>query len=169
MAVLGSAIAFGVFHVSFFRLLPTAFLGVLLALATLWSGSIFPSMLWHAVNNGLAAFAFEDAETLPGWAVVGGAAGAGARALSALALAARPLGSGPLGHELLGATVGGDQIVERAHDLGRKRGLEWVEIDSHVLGPAAAGIGSTPRSRCQRRTRRAGSVSSSAASLRTTA
>jgi sodium transport system permease protein len=67
VAVLGSAIAFAVFHVSFFRLLPTAFLGVLLALATLWSGSIFPAMLWHAANNGLAAFAFEDTDSLPTW------------------------------------------------------------------------------------------------------
>jgi sodium transport system permease protein len=68
VAVIGSALAFGIYHVSFFRLLPTAFLGVLLALATLWSGSIFPSMLWHALNNGIAAFAVDDAETLPTWA-----------------------------------------------------------------------------------------------------
>jgi sodium transport system permease protein len=67
VAVLGSALAFGIYHVSFFRLLPTAFLGVLLALTTLWSGSIFPSMLWHALNNGIAAFAVDDAETLPTW------------------------------------------------------------------------------------------------------
>jgi sodium transport system permease protein len=68
VAVLGSALVFGIYHVSFFRLLPTAFLGVLLALTTLWSGSIFPSMLWHALNNGIAAFAVDDAETLPTWA-----------------------------------------------------------------------------------------------------
>jgi sodium transport system permease protein len=67
VAVLGSAIAFGIYHVSFFRLLPTAFLGVLFALATLWSGSIFPAMVWHAANNGIAAFAVDDAETLPSW------------------------------------------------------------------------------------------------------
>jgi sodium transport system permease protein len=67
VAVLGSAIAFGIYHVSFFRLLPTAFLGVLLALATLWSGSIFPAMVWHAANNAIGVFAVDDAETLPSW------------------------------------------------------------------------------------------------------
>ncbi len=68
VAVLGSAIAFALFHVSFFRLLPTALLGVLFALTTLWTGSIFPSMVWHAANNALAAFVFEDVESMPTWA-----------------------------------------------------------------------------------------------------
>jgi membrane protease YdiL (CAAX protease family) len=66
--VLVSALAFGLFHVSFFRLLPTTFLGVMLALTTLWSGSIFPAMAWHAANNGLAALVFDEVETLPAWA-----------------------------------------------------------------------------------------------------
>ena len=90
VAVLGSAIAFAVFHVSFFRLLPTAFLGVLLALATLWSGSIFPSMLWHAAQQrarGVRLRRHRDASDLD---VGGGAADARDRALSALALAPRP-------------------------------------------------------------------------------
>jgi sodium transport system permease protein len=68
--VLLSAVAFGLFHVSFFRLLPTTFLGVMLALVTLWSGSIFPAMVWHAANNGLAAFVLDQVETLPLWASV---------------------------------------------------------------------------------------------------
>ncbi|NCG32524.1 MAG: CPBP family intramembrane metalloprotease, partial [Proteobacteria bacterium] len=42
---------FGLFHVSLFRLLPTGFLGVLFAGATLLTGSIFPDMLWHFGNN----------------------------------------------------------------------------------------------------------------------
>ena len=42
---------FGLFHVSLFRLLPTGFLGVLFAGATLLTGSIFPAMLWHFGNN----------------------------------------------------------------------------------------------------------------------
>ena len=44
---------FGMFHVSLFRIVPTAFLGVLLAAVTLLTGSIFPAMLWHALNNAL--------------------------------------------------------------------------------------------------------------------
>ena len=45
---------FGLFHVALFRLVPTAFLGVMLAAVTMLSGSIFPAMLWHALNNGIA-------------------------------------------------------------------------------------------------------------------
>ncbi len=43
---------FGFFHVALFRLFPTAFLGVILTTVTLLTGSIFPAMLWHALNNG---------------------------------------------------------------------------------------------------------------------
>ncbi|RPI28374.1 MAG: CPBP family intramembrane metalloprotease [Acidobacteria bacterium] len=42
---------FGFFHVALFRLVPTAFLGVILTAVTLLTGSIFPAMLWHALNN----------------------------------------------------------------------------------------------------------------------
>lgn len=45
---------FGLFHVSVFRLLPTAFLGVLLSAVVLLTGSIFPAMLWHGLNNALS-------------------------------------------------------------------------------------------------------------------
>jgi sodium transport system permease protein len=45
---------FGLFHVALFRIAPTAFLGVMLAAVTLLTGSIFPAMLWHALNNGIA-------------------------------------------------------------------------------------------------------------------
>ncbi len=48
---------FGVFHVTLFRIVPTAFLGVLLAAAVLLTGSIFPAMLWHALNNVLGLLA----------------------------------------------------------------------------------------------------------------
>jgi sodium transport system permease protein len=47
-------IIFGMFHITLFRLLPTAFLGMLLTAVVLATGSIFPAMLWHAMNNGLA-------------------------------------------------------------------------------------------------------------------
>jgi sodium transport system permease protein len=44
---------FGFFHFALFRLVPTAFLGTILAAVTVATGSIFPAMLWHALNNGL--------------------------------------------------------------------------------------------------------------------
>ncbi|MGE3190814.1 MAG: ABC transporter permease subunit [Vicinamibacterales bacterium] len=53
-AALLTGLVFGFFHVSLFRLLPTAFLGVLLATVTILSGSIFPAMAWHALNNAAA-------------------------------------------------------------------------------------------------------------------
>jgi len=43
---------FGFFHVALFRLFPTAFLGVILTAVTLLTGSIFPAILWHVLNNG---------------------------------------------------------------------------------------------------------------------
>jgi membrane protease YdiL (CAAX protease family) len=52
--VLAVGIIFGLFHSALFRIAPTAFLGVLLTSAVLLTGSIFPSMLWHALNNALA-------------------------------------------------------------------------------------------------------------------
>jgi membrane protease YdiL (CAAX protease family) len=55
--VLVVGLIFGLFHAALFRLAPTAFLGVLLSLVTLLTGSIFPGMLWHALNNSLALLA----------------------------------------------------------------------------------------------------------------
>ncbi|UCC71580.1 MAG: ABC transporter permease subunit [Gemmatimonadota bacterium] len=45
---------FGLFHIDLFRIVPTAFLGAILAAVVLISGSIFPAMLWHALNNAVA-------------------------------------------------------------------------------------------------------------------
>ncbi len=45
---------FGMFHVSLFRLVPTAWLGVVMAAVVLLTGSIYPAMLWHFLNNALA-------------------------------------------------------------------------------------------------------------------
>jgi sodium transport system permease protein len=55
--VLVVGLIFGLFHAALFRLAPTAFLGILLSLVTLLTGSIFPAMLWHALNNALALLA----------------------------------------------------------------------------------------------------------------
>ena len=45
---------FGMFHVSLFRLIPTAWLGVVMAGVVLLTGSIYPAMLWHFLNNAVA-------------------------------------------------------------------------------------------------------------------
>ena len=45
---------FGFFHVSLFRIVPTAWLGVILSGVVLLSGSILPAILWHALNNAAA-------------------------------------------------------------------------------------------------------------------
>jgi sodium transport system permease protein len=50
-------VIFGLFHFDMARLIPVACLGTLLAAVTLLTGSIFPAMLWHALNNGLAVAA----------------------------------------------------------------------------------------------------------------
>ncbi|MCC6742894.1 MAG: CPBP family intramembrane metalloprotease [Acidobacteria bacterium] len=50
-------VAFGLFHFALFRLASTAFLGAVLSAVTVFSGSIFPAMVWHGLNNGLAVVA----------------------------------------------------------------------------------------------------------------
>ena len=52
--VLVAGIAFGFFHVDLFRIPGTSLLGVLLVIAVLRSGSIYPAMVWHALHNALA-------------------------------------------------------------------------------------------------------------------
>ena len=52
--VLVAGIAFGFFHVDLFRIPGTSFLGVLLVIAVLRSGSVYPAMAWHALDNALA-------------------------------------------------------------------------------------------------------------------
>lgn len=64
---------FGAFHVELFRLIPTAYIGVLLTGVTLATGSIFPAMVWHALNNAAALvpthLGWWDGDTaLPLWA-----------------------------------------------------------------------------------------------------
>ncbi|MCG8459245.1 MAG: ABC transporter permease subunit [Holophagales bacterium] len=54
LAVIASSAVFALFHMNLFRLAPTAFLGMVLAVVTLATGSILPAVLWHALNNALA-------------------------------------------------------------------------------------------------------------------
>jgi sodium transport system permease protein len=54
IAILIVGLVFGLFHVSLFRILQTAYLGVIFATVTVLSGSIVPAMVWHAGSNALA-------------------------------------------------------------------------------------------------------------------
>src|SRR4030095_10357313 len=54
-AIGASALLFGVAHASIYRLLPTFFLGLLLGIVVWRTGSIFCSIIIHAINNGLLA------------------------------------------------------------------------------------------------------------------
>jgi sodium transport system permease protein len=62
-------IVFGLFHVDLFRIIPTAYLGTILAAVVVLSGSIYPAMLWHALNNatGLVPAYFGIQPEAPEW------------------------------------------------------------------------------------------------------
>jgi sodium transport system permease protein len=45
---------FGLFHVSLYRIAPTALLGMILTVIALMTGSVFPGMLLHFGNNALS-------------------------------------------------------------------------------------------------------------------
>jgi len=51
--IAGIGVIFGLFHVTLYRLAPTAALGMVLTAIALMTGSIFPGMLLHAGNNAL--------------------------------------------------------------------------------------------------------------------
>lgn len=62
------AIVFGFFHLNFFRILPTAYLGFVMALLTLATGSVIPAVLVHIGNNSFAVWAMTsslDFEGMP--------------------------------------------------------------------------------------------------------
>jgi len=61
-------LVFGFFHFQLFRIPVTALLGVLLTVVTMASGSVYPAMLWHTLNNGLAVWLGLRAETADGTA-----------------------------------------------------------------------------------------------------
>ena len=51
--VVGIGLIFGLFHVTLYRIAPTAALGMILTAIALMTGSVFPGMLLHAGNNAL--------------------------------------------------------------------------------------------------------------------
>ena len=53
-AILLAAFLFGAFHLSIYRLIPTTILGVIMGWLCYRSGSIFPAMLAHMLNNAFS-------------------------------------------------------------------------------------------------------------------
>jgi sodium transport system permease protein len=51
--IIAVGVIFGLFHVTLYRLAPTAALGMVLTAIALMTGSIFPGMVLHAGNNAL--------------------------------------------------------------------------------------------------------------------
>jgi sodium transport system permease protein len=75
-----TGVIFGFFHIQLFRLFPTAYLGVVLAAVTLLTGSLYPAMLWHALNNAVALVPaylgwWPEDFTIPLWGYGAGVAG----------------------------------------------------------------------------------------------
>jgi len=51
-----AAIIFSAFHMQFFGFLPRMLMGVYLGYLFLWSGSLWPGIFAHFLNNGMAVF-----------------------------------------------------------------------------------------------------------------
>ncbi len=58
IAVWTGAILFSAFHMQFFGFFPRMIMGAFLGYLYLWSGSLWPSMLAHFINNGIATLLF---------------------------------------------------------------------------------------------------------------
>lgn len=65
--VLVVGVIFGLFHQALFRLIPTAYLGMVLTTVALLSGSIFPCMLLHAGNNAFAFILYRYGVEVENW------------------------------------------------------------------------------------------------------
>lgn len=64
-AVLVVAVAFGIYHGTVFRLIPTAVLGAVLGLLVLRTGSLWPAIVVHLMHNGLSVLAGHSDGLLP--------------------------------------------------------------------------------------------------------
>jgi membrane protease YdiL (CAAX protease family) len=67
--IVGVGLIFGMFHVTLYRIAPTAALGMILTAIALMTGSVFPGMLLHAGNNaiGVLGGTWFSIETLQLW------------------------------------------------------------------------------------------------------
>lgn len=68
--VLTVGLVFGLFHILLFRLATTGVIGILITIVALWSGSLYPCILWHALNNIIPIVLMRvhiDERTIPRW------------------------------------------------------------------------------------------------------
>lgn len=86
-AVIVTGVAFGLLHMDPYRLVATTFLGILMGMIVIRTGSIYPAMLAHAANNALSFLVqkneawiaklswlgADSSEFLPWWAVAAAA------------------------------------------------------------------------------------------------
>lgn len=89
-ALLATSLAFGAFHLHYFRMLPTAVTGLAAGLAAVRTRSVASAMLLHACVNGAALLMADRIGALPFWT----APAALALAAGSIMLMGRP-GSGP--------------------------------------------------------------------------
>lgn len=54
LAIVITAALFGVFHMSLIKFIPTGLLGLALCIVVWWTGSIYPAMLMHFINNAFS-------------------------------------------------------------------------------------------------------------------
>jgi len=59
VAIWLTAIMFSLFHMQFYGFLPRVLIGVLLGYIVIWTGSLWPSILAHFVNNATAFFLYQ--------------------------------------------------------------------------------------------------------------
>ena len=65
--ILVVGIIFGLFHQALFRIIPTAYLGMVLTTVAVLTGSIFPCMLLHAGNNAFAFLLYRYGVEIENW------------------------------------------------------------------------------------------------------
>lgn len=65
-AVIATAVLFGLYHMSLVKFIPTGLMGLVLALVVWRTGSIFPAMLMHFLNNACSVLLFYYEEPLGG-------------------------------------------------------------------------------------------------------
>src|SRR5690606_32019720 len=79
VVIIVTGVAFGLFHVSIYRFFGTTTLGFVMAALVLYTRSIWPAVIFHAFNNGMAlsvSDVFTDPDgSLPLWAAALGLGG----------------------------------------------------------------------------------------------
>ncbi len=51
--VITVGLVFGLFHILLLRVATTGIIGIVITIVALWSGSLYPCILWHALNNAI--------------------------------------------------------------------------------------------------------------------